>query len=113
MVSGARQLAADLAAVADDLPAAVERADNRAAQLLATAAQRGAPRRSGRLAGSIDPGDGVVTVSAPYGAVIHDGWARRHIRAQPFLADAATRTDWPGPYVDATSDALDNLQSNY
>lgn len=113
-MGGADQLAADLAAVPDQLVREVERADQLAAQQLASAASRGAPRRSGRLAGSVDPQpDGSVTVDAPYGRVIHDGWARRNIRAQPFLANAADLVDWPGHYVAAATAALGTLRSNY
>ncbi len=57
-----------------------------------------APRRSGRLAGSIralgSQTQGQVAVgkkSVPYAGVIHYGWAERNIAAQPFLEDALDR----------------------
>lgn len=113
MSDGAPQLAADLAAAADELARGVDHAGELAAQQLATAAQRGAPRRTGYLAGSIHADGATVAVGAPYGRVIHDGWSAHHIRAQPFLADAADRVDWPGPYVDAAMTALDQLHTTY
>ncbi len=57
-----------------------------------------APRRSGRLAGSIralgSQTSGQAAVgkkSVPYAGVIHYGWAKRNITAQPFLTDALQR----------------------
>ena len=57
-----------------------------------------APRRSGRLAGSIralgSQTSGRAAVgkkSVPYAGVIHYGWPARNITAQPFLEDALER----------------------
>ncbi len=57
-----------------------------------------APRRSGRLAGSIralgSQTSGRVAVgkkSVPYAGVIHYGWPARNIAAQPFLEEALAR----------------------
>lgn len=64
------------------------------------AAAARAPRRSGKLAGSIRPGAtqkaGVVRAgraSIPYAGVIHWGWPGHNIAAQPFLTEAAAATE--------------------
>lgn len=66
-----------------------------AATVVSTAAKTAAPRRSGRLAGSIRAAgqarQGVVRAGfarIPYAGVIHFGWAGHNIEPQPFLYDA-------------------------
>jgi hypothetical protein len=71
-----------------------------AAQTVATAAKPRTPRRTGRLAASVRAGGtrtaGIVRAGSstvPYAGVIHWGWPKRHIKAQPWLSDAATATE--------------------
>ncbi len=67
-----------------------------AATIVAKEAQRLVPKRTGKLGKTIRAGRVVsgAKVSAgkklvPYAGVIHFGWAKRNIRPQPFLYDAA------------------------
>jgi hypothetical protein len=67
-----------------------------AANIVVKEAQRLVPKRSGKLQKSIRAGKVVsgAKVSAgrktvPYAGAIHFGWARRNIRPNPFLYDAA------------------------
>lgn len=64
--------------------------------VVVTEAKARAPKQSGALANSIRPSNtknkAVVRVGAarvPYAGVIHYGWPRRHIAANPFLESAA------------------------
>ena len=63
-----------------------------AAARVAQDAARRAPKRTGRLAGSIgatsDKSGGQVTASVVYAKVQEYGWAARNIRAQPYLRPA-------------------------
>lgn len=98
-VEGARQLRAALRRAGDDL-GDLKTANLAAAALVARAASLDVPRRSGLLAGTVRPGatQSAAIVRAgssrvPYAAVIHYGWAARHIEPHPFLWDPATRTE--------------------
>ena len=66
-----------------------------------------APAVTGRLAGSVraatEKNTGIVRAGGggvPYAGVIHWGWPRRGIRAQPFLSDAAQSSEptWTQAY---------------
>lgn len=59
-----------------------------------------APRRTGRLAGTIRVGATATSAyvragraSVPYAGPIHWGWPRRGIAPQPWLSEAATDTE--------------------
>ena len=114
-VVGARELRKALKAVEgglDDLKAT----HDKIAQIVAPAGRRGAPRRTGRLAGSVR-GSGTKTQAVvraggarlPYGGPIHWGWPARNIGAQPFLTDAGRETEptWTGIYHDDTQKLID------
>lgn len=63
-----------------------------AGRLVAARARAGAPKRSGRLAGSMtageDGGDVIVSSRLIYAPVIHNGWPGHNIAANPFAARA-------------------------
>jgi hypothetical protein len=93
-VVGARELASSLRAASDDL-ADMTAAQDRAGEYLVQTARRLAPRRTGRLAGTVrahvaGPAVSVTAggVSVPYAGPIHYGWFARNIQPQPFLTDA-------------------------
>lgn len=117
-VSGAKTLRRQLKAAGvsiDDLKAAhADVAD----QVLARATP-GAPRRTGKLAGtgraSGTQGAAIVRfggAAVPYAGPIHWGWPSRHIAAQPFVADAAedTRPQWEGTYLAALEKIIDTVE---
>lgn len=114
-VEGARELRKALKAVEgglDDL----KDTHTRIAAVVVPPARSGAPRRTGRLAGSIR-GSGTKTTATiraggarlPYGGPIHWGWPARHIKGQPFLTDAgkATEPTWTGIYLHDTQALVD------
>lgn len=114
-VEGARELRKALKSVEgglDDLKAT----HDKIAQVVVPVGRRGAPRRTGRLAGSIR-GSGTKTQAVvraggarlPYGGPIHWGWPKRNIKAQPFLTDAGKETEptWTGIYVEDTQKLID------
>ena len=78
-----------------------------------------APRRSGRLAGTVRSAGtktaGILRAgraSVPYAGPIHWGWKARGITAQPFLSDAAQRSEprWLPVYTEAVDAALDQVK---
>jgi len=105
-VEGAAKLRRALRAAGRDLTELKE-ANRRAAELVARKASARAPRRSGRLAGSLRPSKAaraarILAGSAgvPYAGPIHWGWEARHIEPQPFISDTAedTRPEWLRAY---------------
>lgn len=88
----------------------------RAGRTVVTRARAGAPKRSGRLAGSItsgtESGDVVVFSRLIYAPVIHNGWPRHNISANPFLARglADSRDGIVREYTDAAQDALGQVR---
>ena len=99
-VQGARELRRTLKAAGDDLSDLTKVNATISRYVAACGAAAMAPRRTGRLAGSLrgSQAKASATVRAggariPYAGVIHYGWPRRHIRAQPFLVDAAHQTE--------------------
>lgn len=88
-------------------------------QVAATVAAAGAtlaPRRTGRLSGSVrgNRAAGRATVTVPrvrYAAPIHYGWPARNIEGQPFLIDAAQQTEsvWLPAYERAVQTAADKV----
>lgn len=71
---------------------------------VATRAKSMGPQRTGRLVGSVVPAKTVararVRSSLIYAPVIHYGWPKRHIKAQPFVLEAAAETqgEWMADY---------------
>lgn len=116
-VDGLGRLRRDLrrfAGDADDLKAA----NAAAAATVAGAASERAPRRSGRLAGSVrgNRAVGRATVLAggaavPYAGPVHWGWPAHGIDAQPFVVDAAQATEptWLPAYATDLQRAADRL----
>lgn len=102
-VTGAEQLSASLARFKTEL-GDLGRAHRAAALIIAAAASRSAPRRTGALAASIRPealrSGAAVVVDARYGGVVHAGWPAGGIPARPFLtrAVASSAAAWVGCY---------------
>jgi hypothetical protein len=106
-VEGARELRRTLKAAGNDLED-LKKVNATIARYVALRAAAMAPRRSGRLAGSVR-GNQAKTMAAvraggarvPYANVIHWGWPRHHIASQPFLVDAAhiTEPTWTRYYL--------------
>jgi hypothetical protein len=93
-VEGAKQLQRALRQVEGGM-ADLKGAHAEAAKIVEVAAERIAPKRSGRLAASVrstgQARQGVVRAgkaAVPYAGVIHFGWPARRIAPQPFLYDA-------------------------
>lgn len=117
-VRGLRELQKSLKAVGEDLTE-LKALNGKAAQIVADAAGPGTPRRTGRLGASVRVGAtnraGIVRAgkaSVPYAGVIHWGWARRGIKAQPWLADAAASSEgrWTDAYRSGIEDLLEKVQ---
>lgn len=117
-VQGARQLRASLKAAGlsvqdlKDAHAAV-------AEQVARDSAATVPRRTGRLAASVRP-SGTQTAAivragrkaVPYAGPIHWGWPKRNIKAQPWLADTAARTQntWEATYLAALEHIIDRIE---
>lgn len=94
-VEGQKALLRNLRKIDPELGKALKDLNADAAQEVAKTARTLVPRRTGTLAESIRSSGtnrfGVVRAgkaSVPYGAPIHWGWAKRHIKPQPFLYEA-------------------------
>jgi hypothetical protein len=107
-VTGAKELRRSLKQAGEDL-GDLKDVNRRVGDLVIAAARPMVPVRSGQLAGSLRPAAAAakVTVRAgsarlPYAGPVHWGWPAHHIRPNPFLSDAATRTEdtWVGYYFD-------------
>lgn len=94
-------------------------AHTRAGEIVAARAEQLAPRRSGKLAGSIRAMRQVKRArivagraSVPYAAPIHWGWPARGIEANPFISQAAqeTEAEWTAAYLADVQTALDNVR---
>ena len=117
-VEGAKELRRTLKKAGDDL-SDLKAAHAETATIVATAAQSGAPRRTGRLSGSIR-GSGTKTMAivraggakVPYAGVQEYGWPRRNIPAQPYIVPAAhdTESTWMGRYEDAVKRLLGKVK---
>jgi hypothetical protein len=86
-----------------DLKAANQKAGN----IVAARARGDAPRKSGALAGNVRSARQarrarIMAGSSrvPYAGPIHWGWPARHISSQPFIAEAAQRSEseWADAY---------------
>jgi hypothetical protein len=117
-VTGARELRAALKragiSVQDlkDANAAVGR-------LVAAASKPSAPRRSGRLAGTVRATKAagrarvnVGTAGVPYAGPIHWGWPARHISPQPWVATTAqdTQSQWLPLYQEALEQIIATIE---
>ena len=90
-----------------------------AGAIVVAAARPTAPRRSGRLAGTIRASRAAASAtvraggaSVPYAGVIHWGWPAHHITAQPWLSEAATSTEsaWLAAYEAGVGKLLDTIR---
>lgn len=117
-VKGLRELQQTLKAAGEDVTE-LKALNGKAAAVVADAAAPHTPRRSGRLGASVRVGAtnraGIVRAgkaSVPYAGVIHWGWARRGIRAQPWISDAATSTEdrWTDVFLHGVEDLLDKVR---
>lgn len=115
-VQGGRQLRRTLKAAGVDLND-LKAAHAEAARIAEQAVK--APRRSGRLAGSVRSAGtktaGILRAgraSVPYAGVIHWGWPRRGIPARPFLSEAAQSSEprWLPVYQRHVDKALDQVK---
>lgn len=118
-VDGARQLRRSLKRAHPDLIDQLKAAHASVAGVVAARAKPTAPVGvTGRLSASVRPGAtktaAVVRAgrsTVPYAGVIHYGWPRRNIKAQPFLSDAAQTTEstWTTLYAQAVDDVLRHI----
>ena len=114
-VRGADRLARTLRAAGDDL-GKLTAANAAAGRVMAGGAKAAAPKRSGRLAGSItakpEPAGVTVTAGVVYAGVIHFGWARRGITGRPYLKDGIDRTQpaWLPLYAREIRKTLDQVK---
>lgn len=81
------------------------------------AARQRAPKRTGRLARSIvgragNRNNAEIGSTLIYAPVIHNGWPRHHITANPFLIKGAeaSQDQWMGTYQEHVQDALDTVK---
>jgi len=106
-VDGARELRRTLKAAGDDLED-LKHVHATVAKYVALRAAATAPRKSGRLAGSVRGSQAKTSATVrgggarvPYANPIHWGWPHRHIAANPFLVNAAHQTEptWTKYYL--------------
>lgn len=119
-VDGLRALTKALKAAGEDVTE-LKALNGKAAALVADAAAPRTPRRSGRLAASVRTGatqrGGRVMAgkaSVPYAGVIHWGWPKRGIKAQPWIADTAVATEdrWTDVYLEGAEELLERVQKS-
>jgi HK97 gp10 family phage protein len=99
-VEGLNQVLAELKRLKNvEIPRAIRQANLEAAELVVPTARAEAPKKSGKLAGSIKAKatkragslQAGSAVRVPYAGPIHFGWGRRHIAPQPFLYRAVDK----------------------
>jgi phage gpG-like protein len=114
IIGGAR-LNATLDAAARQISNPVE-ASRKAATLVERQGRQNAPKRSGRLSRSIvgrpKTGGAEIGSSLVYAGVIHNGWPRHHITANPYLTRAldSTQDQVVSVYAQDAQRALDHVQ---
>lgn len=90
-----------------------------AGSIVVAAGRTTAPRRSGRLAGSIRASRAAASAtiraggaSTPYAGPIHWGWPAHGITAQPWLSQAATATEqqWLAAYEQGVEKVLSTIK---
>lgn len=98
----------------------LKRINKETADYIASAARPRTPHRTGRLAATLRTSGtnraGVIragTARVPYAAVIHYGWPRRNIEPQPWLVDAAQRTEpaWSARYQSEINDLVERTSA--
>lgn len=110
-VVGAARCAATMAAAAARL-SHLDGATSSTSRLVQSRARGNAPKRTGRLAGSLVAAstgtEARVSSGVVYAGVIHYGWAAHNIRANPFLVPAAEDSTpvWRRFYVADVNTAL-------
>lgn len=115
-VEGARELRAALKRAGADL-ADLTRTNRRVSSTVTAAALKAAPRKSGKLAGSIKAAATRTRASVRsrlvYAGVIHWGWPRRRIRSQPFVQAAAKATEptWRRTYEADIRRIIDGIRT--
>lgn len=117
-VQGLRTLRASLKAAGVSLQD-LKDAHAAVAQTVIAAAAPSAPHRTGALAASVR-GSGTQSTavvragraSVPYAGAIHWGWPSRHIKARPWLWNAAIRSadEWTGQYLRALQKIIDDIE---
>lgn len=119
-VIGGAQLRRTLRRAGQDLTD-LKAANAKAAAFVAALAKASpsAPRRTGRLVGSVrgNRAAGRARIMAggaavPYAGPIHWGWPSRNIEAQPFIAAAAeeSQPQWLGIYQSEVDDIVDRVK---
>lgn len=117
-VEGARQLRAALKRAEGGL-ADLRAVNARAAAVAAVAGRTEAPRQTGALAASVrSSGTQAAAIvragstAVPYAAVIHYGWAARHIRPNPYLLEGAEQTEpaWLALYRQEIDRLIDRVE---
>jgi hypothetical protein len=117
-IEGLDELARSMRRAGEDMTELKE-AHTRAAEIVADRAAELAPRRSGRLAGSIRPAKQAKLArvmaggaKVPYANPIHWGWPARHIGASMFMVDAAQQTEpeWTKAYLEDVQSILDKVR---
>lgn len=105
-VQGARELRRTLKRAGVSLED-MKDANAAAGNIVAGAGRVTAPRRSGSMAGTVRASRAAASATVraggaavPYANVIHWGWSAHHIKAQPWLSEAATSTEaqWTAAY---------------
>jgi hypothetical protein len=117
-VDGARQLRASLRRAGLSVQD-LKDAHKEAADVVKAEAAPRAPRRTGRLAASVrTSGTQSAAIiragrkAVPYAGPIHWGWEARNIAANPWLWEAAQRTEskWTRTYLDALEHIIDTIE---
>lgn len=117
-VEGARELSRALRAASDEL-ADLTDANREASRVLLAGADLRVPRLTGALAasGRIDPSRSQANVvygnaRVAYAPAVHWGVASRHMRAQPWVTDAAAATEpeWVRAYATAVEHVVDKIE---
>lgn len=117
-VQGLAMLARTMRKAGEDL-SDLKDANAKAAAIVISAAEAMAPRRTGRLAGTLRSSRvaGRARVlggrpSVPYGPPIHWGWPARGIKANPFISRAAqaTESQWLPAYLKDVEKALEQVK---
>jgi hypothetical protein len=115
-VIGADTLAATMRAAAGRL-GQMDTANRKVAAGIAQTARARAPRRTGALARSTTGTAGAgntaeLTATVVYSGVIHNGWPRHHITAQPYLAQTieGTQDQWESAYITEIQKILNTVR---
>lgn len=118
-VEGLRELRRRLRRIDGGL-AQLKTVNKATADYIASAARPGTPHRTGRLAASLRTSGtnraGVIragTARVPYAGPIHWGWPRRNIAPQPWLIEAAQRTElaWTARYQQDINDLVERTSA--